>query len=86
MPFQNLKMMNLHTEETDNTEDIEIQEEKRTFSISTELLEKIEQEAYWERMTNKDVLHEALNQYFEGRSLKPLPDSYKKAKRGRKPA
>ena len=80
-------MMNLHTEENDSIEEIEIQEEKRTFSISTELLEKIEQEAYWERMTNKEVVHEALIQYFDGRSLRPLPDSYKKnkVKRGRKP-
>ena len=77
--------MNVYTEEKDNIEEIEIQEEKRTFSISTELLEKIEQEAYWERMTNKDVLHEALYQYFADKELKPLPASFKKPKKGRKP-
>ena len=45
--------MNLQIEENDNLEGVKIQEEKRTFSIDVELLEKIEQVAYWERMTNK---------------------------------
>ena len=77
--------MNLYTKENGNLEEVEIQEEKRTFSISTELLEKIEQMAYWKRMTNKEVVHEALYQYFENKNLKPLPASFKKPKKGRKP-
>ncbi|MFB9864079.1 hypothetical protein [Rufibacter immobilis] len=67
-------------------EEIEVQEVKRTFAINQELFEKLEQAAYWDRTTQKDVLNEALAQYFQGKDIKPIPSSYNKPRRGRKPA
>ena len=77
--------MNLHTEESNSLKEIEIQEEKRTFSINVEHLSNLEALAYWERTSMKEIIDEALTQYFQDKKVKPLP-SEKKKRRGRKPA
>ncbi|AMM52448.1 hypothetical protein TH61_16370 [Rufibacter sp. DG15C] len=69
----------------DYIEEVDIQEVKRTFAIREDLFEKLEQEAYWERTTQKDILNEALAQYFADKSVKAIPSTYNKPRRGRKP-
>lgn len=64
----------------------EVKEVKRTFAISEDLFEQLERAAYWDRTTQKDILNEALAEYFEGKELQPIPDKHTKIKRGRKPA
>ncbi|WP_116542194.1 hypothetical protein [Pontibacter virosus] len=64
----------------------EVKEVKRTFAIAEDLFVKLENLAYWDRTTQKDILNEALEQYFADKEVKPIPDKQRKGKRGRKPA
>ncbi len=46
---------------------------RATFLVNKDLNEKIKAVAYWDRLTVKEVLHEALMEYLKGRSVKPVP-------------
>ncbi len=46
---------------------------RATFIVNKDLNEKIKAVAYWDRLTVKEVLHEALMEYLKGRSVKPVP-------------
>lgn len=46
---------------------------RATFIISKELNEKIKALAYWDRLTVKEVMHDALNSYLSNRNVKPMP-------------
>jgi len=50
---------------------------RKTYHLPTELAEKIEACAYWDRMTISAVLTDALQQYFKGKKLKPIPEDSK---------
>ena len=47
---------------------------RATFIVNKDLNEKIKAVAYWDRLTVKEVLHEALMEYLKGRSVKPVPN------------
>lgn len=46
---------------------------RATFIINKDLNEKIKAIAYWDRLTVKEVLHEALMLYMKGRNVRPIP-------------
>jgi hypothetical protein len=46
---------------------------RATFILDQEINEKIKALAYWERLTVKEVIHEALTQYLQGRNVKAVP-------------
>jgi hypothetical protein len=47
--------------------------ERHTYVIQTKLVELIEAAAYWARQDKKEILQAALEMYFTGRKIKPLP-------------
>jgi len=59
-----------------------IQEEKsdkkeylnRTLTIREDHLEKLRAKAYWDRLTQREVLEEALEIYFKDKNIKPITD------------
>ena len=46
---------------------------RSTFIVRDEYLEKIKALAYWDRKKNKDILDEALTEYFTGKKVKSIP-------------
>lgn len=46
---------------------------RQTFIIRRDYLEKLQALAYWDRRTTKVVLDMALEQFFEGKNIKPVP-------------
>ncbi len=46
---------------------------RATFIVDRTLNEKIKALAYWERLTVKEVVHEALCQYLQARKVKSIP-------------
>lgn len=52
---------------------------RKTYHLPTELADKIEACAYWQRMTISAVLTDALQQYFRGKKIRPIPDNSKKS-------
>lgn len=50
---------------------------RKTYHIPTELADKIDQHAYWSRMTISAVLTDALQQYFQGKKIRPIPKDSK---------
>ena len=50
---------------------------RATFIVNQELNNKLKALAYWERVTVKEVIHEALTKYFEGKNVKPIPKKEK---------
>lgn len=46
---------------------------RATFIIKDTHLEKLKARAYWDRRQIKQVLGEALDEYFKGKRIKPLP-------------
>ncbi len=57
---------------------------KRTFDFPKNLLVKLEQEAYWERKTQREILMEMLQARYQEKHYDPIPATYKKPQRGRK--
>jgi len=45
----------------------------RTLTIRSDHLEKLRAKSYWDRKTQKDILEEALEEYFKGKNIKPIP-------------
>jgi hypothetical protein len=41
-----------------------------TLAIRKEFLEKIQAKAYWDRISQKDLLDKILKQYFKGKQIK----------------
>ena len=41
--------------------------------MKQELNDRIKALAYWERLSIKEVIHEALTQYMENKKVKPVP-------------
>lgn len=57
-----------------------------SFKFDHELIEKIKDYAYWERMTQHQVVVKALELFFDNRSIKSRPEEEKnRPKPGRKP-
>lgn len=46
---------------------------RATYIVDQELNESIKAVAYWERLTVKEVIHDALTQYMQGKNVKPIP-------------
>lgn len=46
---------------------------RATFIVDQEHNESIKAVAYWERMSVKEVVHEALTQYLQAKKVKPMP-------------
>lgn len=46
---------------------------RATFIIKQEINEKIKAVAYWDRLTVKEVLHEALSQYLQDKNVRSIP-------------
>lgn len=59
---------------------------KVTFDCDYALLEKMKDYGYWEGLTQKDIILEALTRYFDTADIRPRPDKIRnKTKVGRKP-
>ncbi|MCU0325727.1 MAG: hypothetical protein MUF45_10805 [Spirosomaceae bacterium] len=59
---------------------------KVTFDCPNELVEQMKDYGYWEGMSQKEIIIEALNVYFEDKSFKERPEKVKQRKKvGRKP-
>jgi hypothetical protein len=59
---------------------------KVTFDCDNALLEHMKDYGYWEGLTQKDIILEALALYFSSREVRPRPDKIKnRPKVGRKP-
>jgi hypothetical protein len=59
---------------------------KVTFDCDYALLEKMKDYGYWEGLTQKDIILEALTRYFDSAEIRPRPDKIRnKTKVGRKP-
>jgi len=59
---------------------------KVTFDCDYSLLEKMKDYGYWEGLTQKDIILEALTRYFDSAEIRPRPDKIRnKTKVGRKP-
>ncbi|WP_159467562.1 hypothetical protein [Dyadobacter sp. 3J3] len=72
----------------DNSSDTEINgvPTKVTFDCDYILLEKMKDYGYWEGLTQKDIILEALTRYFDAAEIRPRPDKIRnKTKVGRKP-
>lgn len=52
--------------------------ERHTYVVRRDLVDKIEAKAYWDRTLMQRVLEEALEQYFDGINVRPLPKEAKK--------
>lgn len=48
-------------------------EKRETFIVKTDLTEKIKDYAYWERITQKDVINFILESFFKNNPVKPRP-------------
>ncbi|BDC35215.1 hypothetical protein Noda2021_11730 [Candidatus Dependentiae bacterium Noda2021] len=46
---------------------------RATFIVEEKMNEKIRALAYWERLTVKEIMYEALSTYLKGKHVKPLP-------------
>jgi hypothetical protein len=46
---------------------------RSTFIVTEDFNEKIKAVAYWDRMTVKEVIHEALSAYLQAKNVKPVP-------------
>lgn len=46
---------------------------RATFIIEEKMNEKIKALAYWERLTVKEIMYEALREYLKGKQVKPIP-------------
>lgn len=46
---------------------------RATFIVSQEIHEALKAVAYWERITLKEVIHDALNQYMKNKNVRPIP-------------
>lgn len=57
--------------------------ERHTYVIQTKHVELIEAAAYWGRMDKKDILREALDAFFKGRKVKPLPQEKRRERKAR---
>jgi len=42
--------------------------------VKEEYLNKLKAYAWWERLSTRDVLNEALEQYFKDKEVKPIPE------------
>lgn len=59
---------------------------KVTFDCPNELVETMKDFGYWEGMSQKEIIIEALNTFFEGKKIKERPEKVKNRKKvGRKP-
>ena len=59
---------------------------KVTFDCDYVLLEKMKDYGYWEGVTQKDIILEALTRYFDSAEIRPRPEKIRnKTKVGRKP-
>lgn len=46
---------------------------RATFILKEDLIDKLKAVAYWERMTIKDVLQDALEEYFKDKNIQAIP-------------
>ena len=59
---------------------------KVTFDCPNELVEQMKDYGYWEGMSQKDIIIEALGVFFEDKKIKERPEKVKMRKKvGRKP-
>jgi hypothetical protein len=59
---------------------------KVTFDCPNELVESMKDYGYWEGMSQKEIIIEALEDYFEEKKFKERPEKVKQRKKvGRKP-
>lgn len=57
--------------------------ERHTYVVQTKHVNMIESAAYWDRVDKKDVLRAALDMFFKGRKLKPLPPEKRRERKPR---
>ena len=50
---------------------------RATFIVNQELNNKLKALAYWNRLTVKEVIHDALTQYIKDKKIKPIPKKIK---------
>jgi hypothetical protein len=70
-------------QEIKDDEDIE-ESSKMNITTPNRLIELIHREAFWERMTIKQVHTKILEEYFKDKKLDPIPDHLRPTKRGKK--
>lgn len=59
---------------------------KVTFDCSNELLEQMKNYGYWEGLSQRDIIIEAVQEFFKTKDIKERPDRVKNKKKvGRKP-
>jgi len=60
-------------EKSDKKEPIKKEYLNRTLTIRDDHLEKLRAKAYWDRSTQREVLEEALENYFKDKNIKQYP-------------
>lgn len=63
----------------------QIEEVRKTFSINSDLADKLEKDAFWSRRSLRETLESILSEYYQNKDFDPYPKGYKKPKVGRKP-
>ena len=46
---------------------------RQTFVVRKEYVKKIKFRAYWDRITQKEILDKILKNYFKDKNIKPMP-------------
>lgn len=44
-----------------------------TFVINSQICDRLDAYSFWQRMTKKSVLEQALTHFFEGKKIRPIP-------------
>lgn len=47
---------------------------RQTYIIKKEYIDKLKCEAYWNRITQKEILDKILKDYFKDKNIKEIPD------------
>ena len=69
--------------EIQDEEDLE-ESSKMNITTPNRLIELIHREAFWERMTIKQVHTKILEDYYKSKKLEPIPEHLRPTKRGKK--
>jgi hypothetical protein len=89
--FAPLPSFTIKQEEPQSSQDIILTDDQQgitkvTFDCPNTVLEQMKDYGYWEGLTQKDIILEALNVYFQDRNIRSRPDKVKaRPKVGRKP-
>ena len=56
--------------------DIEDDYIRQTYVIKREYVNKLKCKAYWDRISQKEILDSILENYFKDKNIKPMPDKH----------